>query len=187
MAPVIEMELSYRCWVDVAGWGLRFVYFHPPLAPRLKLLYSIKHGQRGAVRQTKEIEMTQFANTLKSALDFADATLPSDAKSVGTIFRPAQNRKHILAAREGLLMAAVIEGICEARCASPTIDDFLRETMHTISQKSSDEIYAERAEGNLLSSDDVMSFAKSVISNYGSADGFVKHAIACGLLGDGDD
>lgn len=133
--------------------------------------------------------MTQFANTIKSALDFAEATLPSDAKSVGTIFRPAQNRKHILAAREGVLMAAAVEGICEARCASPTIDDFLRETMHTISQESAEEIYAERAEGHLLlSSDDVMSFAKSVIDDkYGSADGFVRHAISCGLLGDGDD
>ena len=132
--------------------------------------------------------MTKFAATLKSALDFADATLPSDAKSVGTIFRPAQNRKHILAAREGVLMAAVIEAICEARCASPTIDDFLRETMRTISPEKAEELFCEAQP--VRSSDDLRAFAVSVIASHASADAFVNHAIACGLLeesGDGGD
>ena len=131
--------------------------------------------------------MTKFAATLKSALDFADASLPSDAKSVGTIFRPAQNRKHILAAREGVLMFAAIEAICEARYASQTIDDFVRETMHTISPEKAEELFCE---AQPRSSDDLRSFAVSVIADHKSADAFVKHAIACGLLeesGDGGD
>ena len=132
--------------------------------------------------------MTKFAATLKSALDFADASLGSDAKSVGTIFRPAQNRKHILAAREGVLMSAAIEAICEARCASPTIDDFVRETMHTISPEKAEELFCEAQP--VRSSDDLRAFAMSVIANHKSASAFVNHAIACGLLeesGDGGD
>ena len=128
--------------------------------------------------------MTKFADTLKSALDFADASLPSDAKSVGTFFRPAQNRKHILAAREGVLMFAAIEAIFEARYASKTIDDFVRETMHTISPEKAEELFCE---AQPRSSDDLRSFAMSVIANHKSASAFVNHAIACGLLESGDD
>ena len=128
--------------------------------------------------------MTKFAATLKSALDFADASLPSDAKSVGTFFRPAQNRKHILAAREGVLMFAAIEAIFEARYASKTIDDFVRETMHTISPEKAEELFCE---AQPRSSDDLRSFAMSVIANHKSASAFVNHAIACGLLESGDD
>ena len=128
--------------------------------------------------------MTKFAATLKSALDFADSSLPSDAKSVGTFFRPAQNRKHILAAREGVLMFAAIEAIFEARYASKTIDDFVRETMHTISPEKAEELFCE---AQPRSSDDLRSFAMSVIANHKSASAFVNHAIACGLLESGDD
>ncbi len=111
--------------------------------------------------------MNEFQKSMKDAFDFAE-TLPSS----GTMLRPAANRAHIIAARDGVFRGAVIRSIVGARAVSATADDFIKTTCGSIDCESADALYASDA-----SVDAAETFAELVIKQYGSAESFARHTL----------
>ncbi len=113
--------------------------------------------------------MTAFKDSIQSAFAFAE-TLPS----AGTMFRPDAFRAPLLAAREGVFVGAVVSAIVDARAVSSTADDFIKATDGSIDADRADALYSAEA-----TADAAARLAEQVIKQYGSAENFARHAIAC--------
>ena len=112
--------------------------------------------------------MSNFKQSIKAAFDFAE-TLPS----AGTMLRPAANKLHILAARDGVFIHAVINAIFDARFVSETVDDFVIATDYCIDRESAEDLYATE-----FSRQAAEAFAEKIIKNYVDAENFAKHVLA---------
>lgn len=108
--------------------------------------------------------MTELQAALHSAVAFAN-TLPS----TGTLTLPSPDKRHILAARDGVFTHAVRAAILDIRAESITAADF--------NQKTGGVFDADEVDALIATSDQAacVAFADRVIRQYGSAESFVKH------------
>lgn len=119
--------------------------------------------------QGLEKKMNEFENEITSALVFCES-LPA----TGTALRPAAGRQHAIAAREGVMRAAVISSIVGARATSTTAAEFSAATHGSIGPEICDDLYAADA-----TAEEAENFAARIIAAYGSAANFVAHAKKC--------
>lgn len=113
--------------------------------------------------------MNEFETEITSALAFCES-LPA----AGTALRPAAGRRHAIAAREGVLRAAVISSIVGARATSSTAAEFATATHGSIWPEICEDLYAAEA-----TAEEAENFAARIIAAYGSAANFVEHAQKC--------
>lgn len=114
--------------------------------------------------------MTAFQASIQAAFAFAE-TLPS----AGTVLRPAANRTHLLAARDGVFFHAVIGAIVDARAESATAEDFIIATDNSVNAEIAYRLYGAEA----AATDAARAAARAAIKQYCSAENFARHAIAC--------
>lgn len=92
--------------------------------------------------------------------------------ATGTALRPAAGRKHAIAAREGVMRAAVIRSIVGARATRATAAEFSAATHGSIGPEICDDLYAADA-----TAEEAENFAARIIAAYGSAANFLLHTL----------
>lgn len=113
--------------------------------------------------------MTEFRAAMQSAFDFAE-TLPS----AGTLLRPAPNKGHILAARDGVFTWAVRNAIFSMRAESDTVKAFLQKTGAIFDEEEVAPLF-ESVDGDTVR-EACHALADRCAKRYGSAENFAKHA-----------